>query len=72
MIILRLTIQVGMTDPWRYRKQSRFQLVRMNRMKLLWAFIMKEAMTLSDMESCLIQDSQHQEVMNEVKYCFKG
>ena len=37
---------VGMTDPWRYRNKSQIPVVRMNRMKLLWAFIVKEAMTL--------------------------
>ena len=37
---------VGMTDPWRYRNKSQIPVGRMNRMKLLWAFIVKEAMTL--------------------------
>lgn len=37
---------VGMTYPGDIETSPRFQLVRMNRMKLLWAFIVKEAMTL--------------------------
>lgn len=62
---------VGMTDPWRYRNKSQIPVGKNEQNEVIMGFYRQRSHDIIDMESCLIQDSQHQEVMNEVKSILK-
>lgn len=60
-----------MTDPWRYRNKSQIPVGKNEQNEVIMGFYRQRSHDIIDMESCLIQDSQHQEVMNEVKSILK-
>lgn len=62
---------VGMTDPWRYRNKSQIPVGKNEQNEVIMGFYRQRSHDIIDMESCLIQDSQHREVMNEVKSILK-
>ena len=62
---------VGMTDPWRYRNKSQIPVGKNEQNEVIMGFYRQRSHDIIDMGSCLIQDSQHQEVMNEVKSILK-
>ncbi len=58
---------VGMEDPWRYRNKSQIPIGLNNNKKPIMGFYRQRSHDIIDMDSCLIQDEKHQQVMNDVK-----
>ena len=58
---------VGMEDPWRYRNKSQIPIGLNNNKKPIIGFYRQRSHDIIDMDSCLIQDEKHQQVMNDVK-----
>ncbi len=58
---------VGMEDPWRYRNKSQIPIGLNNDKKPIMGFYRQRSHDIIDMDSCLIQDEKHQQVMNDVK-----
>ena len=58
---------VGMEDPWRYRNKSQIPVGLSKDQQPIMGFYRQRSHDIIDMESCLIQDQQHQQVMNDVK-----
>ncbi|MGX0481363.1 23S rRNA (uracil1939-C5)-methyltransferase [Staphylococcus pasteuri] len=58
---------VGMEDPWRYRNKSQIPIGLNNDKKPKMGFYRQRSHDIIDMDSCLIQDEKHQQVMNDVK-----
>lgn len=58
---------VGMEDPWRYRNKSQIPIGLNNNKKPIMGFYRQCSHDIIDMDSCLIQDEKHQQVMNDVK-----
>lgn len=59
---------IGMDNPWRYRNKSQIPVGQSNSNQVIMGFYRQRSHDIIDMDSCLIQDRQHQEVMNRVKY----
>lgn len=59
---------IGMVNPWRYRNKSQIPVGQSNSNQVIMGFYRQRSHDIIDMDSCLIQDRQHQEVMNRVKY----
>ena len=57
-----------MDNPWRYRNKSQIPVGQSNSNQVIMGFYRQRSHDIIDMDSCLIQDRQHQEVMNRVKY----
>lgn len=58
---------VGMEDPWRYRNKSQIPVGLSKDQQPIMGFYRQRSHDIIDMESCLIQDQQHQQVMNDLK-----
>ena len=58
---------VGMEQPWRYRNKSQIPVGKDKENKALTRFYRHLRHYIIDMDSCLIQDEQHQKIMNHVK-----
>lgn len=58
---------IGMENPWRYRNKSQIPVGKNKDNQIIMGFYRQRSHDIIDMESCLIQDNQHQEVMNHVK-----
>lgn len=58
---------VGMEDPWRYRNKSQIPVGLSKNQQPIMGFYRQRSHDIIDMESCLIQDQQHQQVMNDLK-----
>ncbi|PMB94601.1 23S rRNA (uracil(1939)-C(5))-methyltransferase RlmD [Staphylococcus sp. UMB0328] len=58
---------VGMEDPWRYRNKSQIPVGLSKDQLPIMGFYRQRSHDIIDMDSCLIQDQQHQQVMNDVK-----
>ncbi|WP_260832881.1 23S rRNA (uracil(1939)-C(5))-methyltransferase RlmD [Staphylococcus capitis] len=59
---------LGMEQPWRYRNKSQIPVGKDN--KAIMGFYRQRSHDIIDMDSCLIQDEQHQNIMNYVKHWF--
>ncbi|MEJ7419686.1 23S rRNA (uracil(1939)-C(5))-methyltransferase RlmD [Staphylococcus warneri] len=58
---------VGMEDPWRYRNKSQIPVGLSKDQQPIMGFYRQRSHDIIDMESCLIQDQQHLQVMNDLK-----
>ncbi|EHJ09114.1 23S rRNA (uracil(1939)-C(5))-methyltransferase RlmD [Staphylococcus simiae] len=58
---------VGMDDPWRYRNKSQIPVGKNKDNEAIMGFYRQRSHDIIDMDSCLIQDYRHQQVMNLVK-----
>lgn len=58
---------VDMEDPWRYRNKSQIPVGLSKDQQPIMGFYRQRSHDIIDMESCLIQDQQHQQVMNDLK-----
>lgn len=58
---------VGMEQPWRYRNKSQIPVGKDKENKAITGFYRQRSHDIIDMDSCLIQDEQHQKIMNHVK-----
>ena len=58
---------VGMEEPWRYRNKSQIPVGLSKDQLPIMGFYRQRSHDIIDMDSCLIQDQQHQQVMNDVK-----
>lgn len=58
---------VGMEEPWRYRNKSQIPVGLSKNQLPIMGFYRQRSHDIIDMDSCLIQDQQHQQVMNDVK-----
>ncbi|PTI91756.1 23S rRNA (uracil(1939)-C(5))-methyltransferase RlmD [Staphylococcus warneri] len=58
---------VGMEAPWRYRNKSQIPVGLSKDQLPIMGFYRQRSHDIIDMDSCLIQDQQHQQVMNDVK-----
>ena len=63
---------VGMEDPWRYRNKSQIPVGLSKDQQPIMGFYRQRSHDIIDMESCLIQDQQHQQVMNDLKQLISG
>ena len=62
---------IGMESPWRYRNKSQIPVGKNNSNDIIMGFYRQRSHDIIDMESCLIQNEEHQKVMNYVKQWFK-
>ncbi|PNZ27056.1 RNA methyltransferase, TrmA family [Staphylococcus petrasii] len=58
---------IGMEDPWRYRNKSQLPIGKDKDNHTIMGYYRQRSHDIIDMDSCLIQDQQHQEIMNHVK-----
>ncbi|MCE5090960.1 23S rRNA (uracil(1939)-C(5))-methyltransferase RlmD [Staphylococcus devriesei] len=58
---------VGMNNPWRYRNKSQLPIGKDKDNFAIMGYYRQRSHDIIDMDSCLIQDEQHQEIMNQVK-----
>ena len=58
---------IGMDNPWRYRNKSQIPVGQGNSNQVIMGFYRQRSHDIIDMDSCLIQDEQHQKIMNHVK-----
>ncbi|BGE82034.1 23S rRNA (uracil(1939)-C(5))-methyltransferase RlmD [Staphylococcus petrasii] len=58
---------IGMEDPWRYRNKSQLPIGKNKDNHTIMGYYRQRSHDIIDMDSCLIQDQQHQEIMNHVK-----
>lgn len=56
-----------MEDPWRYRNKSQLPIGKDKDNHTIMGYYRQRSHDIIDMDSCLIQDQQHQEIMNHVK-----
>lgn len=56
-----------MEQPWRYRNKSQIPVGKNKDGQVIMGFYRQRSHDIIDMDHCLIQDEQHQEVMNHVK-----
>lgn len=61
---------LGMEQPWRYRNKSQIPVGKDKDNKAIMGFYRQRSHDIIDMDSCLIQDEQHQNIMNYVKHWF--
>lgn len=61
---------LGMEQPWRYRNKSQIPVGKDKDNKAIMGFYRQRSHDIIDMDSCLIQDEQHQNIMNYVKQWF--
>lgn len=61
---------VGMDNPWRYRNKSQIPVGLTKEKEVKMGFYRQRSHDIIDMNECLIQDIQHQQVMNKVKQLF--
>ncbi|MEK5170521.1 MULTISPECIES: 23S rRNA (uracil(1939)-C(5))-methyltransferase RlmD [Staphylococcus] len=61
---------LGMEQPWRYRNKSQIPVGNDKDNKAIMGFYRQRSHDIIDMDSCLIQDEQHQNIMNYVKQWF--
>ena len=61
---------VGMENPWYYRNKSQIPVGKNKDEEIISGFYRQRSHDIIDMESCLIQDQLHQEVMNQLKVWF--
>lgn len=61
---------LGMEQPWRYRNKSQIPVGKDKDNKAIMGFYRQRSNDIIDMDSCLIQDEQHQNIMNYVKHWF--
>lgn len=59
-----------MEQPWRYRNKSQIPVGKDKDNKAIMGFYRQRSHDIIDMDSCLIQDEQHQNIMNYVKQWF--
>ena len=59
-----------MEQPWRYRNKSQIPVGKDKDNKAIMGFYRQRSHDIIDMDSCLIQDEQHQNIMNYVKHWF--
>lgn len=60
---------VGMTNPWRYRNKSQIPIGKNRENQAIMGFYRQRSHDIIDMDECLIQDEQHQHMMNFIKQC---
>lgn len=58
---------VGMDNPWRYRNKSQLPIGKDKDNATIMGYYRQRSHDIIDMDSCLIQDEQHQEIMNQIK-----
>lgn len=58
---------VGMDDPWRYRNKSQLPIGKDKDNAAIMGYYRQRSHDIIDMDSCLIQNEQHQEIMNQIK-----
>ncbi|UDI77926.1 23S rRNA (uracil(1939)-C(5))-methyltransferase RlmD [Staphylococcus taiwanensis] len=58
---------IGMTNPWYYRNKSQLPIGENQKHDIIMGYYRQRSHDIIDMDSCLIQDSQHQDIMNKVK-----
>lgn len=58
---------IGMEDPWRYRNKSQLPIGKDKDNHTIMGYYRQRSHDIIDMDSCLIQYQQHQEIMNHVK-----
>ncbi|MCI2948556.1 23S rRNA (uracil(1939)-C(5))-methyltransferase RlmD [Staphylococcus caledonicus] len=58
---------VGMDNPWRYRNKSQLPIGKDKDNTAIMGYYRHRSHDIIDMDSCLIQDEQHQEIMNQIK-----
>ncbi|WP_154838311.1 23S rRNA (uracil(1939)-C(5))-methyltransferase RlmD [Staphylococcus sp. Marseille-Q1834] len=58
---------IGMENPWRYRNKSQLPVGKDKDHHTIMGYYRQRSHDIIDMNSCLIQDHQHQEIMNHVK-----
>ncbi|MDS3979408.1 23S rRNA (uracil(1939)-C(5))-methyltransferase RlmD [Staphylococcus capitis] len=61
---------LGMEQPWRYRNKSQIPVGKDKDNKAIMGFYRQRSHDIIVMDSCLIQDEQHQNIMNYVKHWF--
>lgn len=61
---------VGMENPWRYRNKSQIPVGITQDKDVKMGFYRQRSHDIINMDECLIQDNQHQQVMNVVKQLF--
>lgn len=58
---------LGMDNPWRYRNKSQLPIGKDKENNAIMGYYRQRSHDIIDMDSCLIQDSLHQDIMNLVK-----
>lgn len=58
---------IGMDNPWRYRNKSQVPIGQNKMNHKIMGYYRQRSHDIIDMDSCLIQDKQHQDIMNHVK-----
>ncbi|MCJ1661801.1 23S rRNA (uracil(1939)-C(5))-methyltransferase RlmD [Staphylococcus sp. NRL 16/872] len=58
---------IGMENPWRYRNKSQLPIGKDKDNHTILGYYRQRSHDIIDMDSCLIQDQQHQVIMNHVK-----
>src|SRR5699024_3844402 len=60
---------IGMTNPWRYRNKSQIPIGKNSDDQAIMGFYRQRSHDIINMDECLIQDEQHQHMMNFIKQC---
>nr|WP_269667768.1 23S rRNA (uracil(1939)-C(5))-methyltransferase RlmD [Staphylococcus arlettae] len=60
---------IGMTNPWRYRNKSQIPIGKNSNDQAIMGFYRQRSHDIINMDECLIQDEQHQHMMNFIKQC---
>lgn len=68
---VKINDTIGMENPWRYRNKSQIPVGKDRNNEAIMGFYRQRSHDIIDMDSCLIQDEQHQQVMNAVKALLK-
>ncbi|MFD1886734.1 23S rRNA (uracil(1939)-C(5))-methyltransferase RlmD [Paenibacillus wenxiniae] len=63
---IRVLPTLGMTEPWRYRNKAQVPIGQQDG-QLVGGFYARGSHRIIDMQSCLIQDSRNDELVNKVK-----
>ena len=58
---------IGMDHPWHYRNKSQLPIGKDRDGKAIIGYYRQRSHDIIDMDSCLIQDDVHQDIMNHVK-----
>ena len=58
---------IGMDHPWHYRNKSQLPIGKDREGKAIMGYYRQRSHDIIDMDSCLIQDDVHQDIMNHVK-----
>ena len=62
---------VGMDNPWHYRNKSQLPIGTDKNGQAVMGYYRQRSHDIIDMDSCLIQDGIHQDIMNHVKQWIK-